>query len=268
MITPISRAQIVATLGPATNDKEIMRKLIERQMDAVRLNFSWGTHEEHAHYIAAIREVAKELNKRIPIIQDLSGPRVQTKEGHGFMPSAKEVITEKDLRDLDFGIAQRLEYVALSYVGGAQDVRRLAEEIAKRGGAAKIIGKIERKQALERIDEIIKASDAIMIARGDLAESIPLEQVPFAQHLIIKKCKAAKKPVIVATQMLLSMVEHSTPTRAEVHDVAHAILEGADAVMLSEESARGKYPIEAVAIMERIVLEAEKHEKKIEINPL
>lgn len=267
-MTNVSRAQIVATLGPATKEKDIIRQMAEHQMDAARLNFSWGEYDEHARFIAMVREVAKERGTRIPIIQDLSGPRVQKKEGHEFKPSAEKLLTEKDLRDLDFGISHGVEYVAMSYVGNARDVTRLREEIAKRGGRAKIISKIERKEALKNLDEIIQASDAVMVARGDLGEAIPIEQVPFVQHTIIKKCKAAKKPVITATQMLLSMVERPSPTRAEVTDVAHAILEGSDAVMLSEETAKGNYPVEAVTVMERIVLEAEKYEEKSEVNPL
>jgi pyruvate kinase len=263
-----SRAQIVATIGPATKDKDIVRKLVEHQMDVARLNFSWGTYEEHAHYIATIREVGKEFSKAIPIIQDLSGPRVQTKEGHHVDPNAVEVLTEKDLRDLDFGLSQKVEYVCMSYVGTAHDVQRLREEIAKRGGGAKVMAKVERQEALDNIDAIVAASDAIMIGRGDLGQNIPIERVPFAEQMIIQKCKAAKKPVITATQMLVSMVENPEPTRAEVTDIAYAILLGSDAVMLSEETARGKHPVEAVIVMERVVLEAERHLASATINPL
>lgn len=263
-----SRAQIVATIGPATKDKDIVRQLVQHQMDVMRLNFSWGTYEEHAHYIATLREVAQEAGRSVSIIQDLSGPRVQTKEGHHVDPNAIEVLTEKDLKDLDFGLSHHVDYVCMSYVGTAHDVERLREEITKRNGKAKVMAKVERQEALDNIDAIIASSDAIMIGRGDLGQNIPIERVPFAEQMIIKKCKAAKKPVITATQMLVSMVENPEPTRAEVTDIAYAILLGSDAVMLSEETARGKHPVEAVAIMERVVLEAEKHMDSTTINPL
>ncbi len=270
-----SRAQIVATIGPATKSKEIIQQLIAHQMDVARLNFSWGTYEEHAHYIATIREAAKEFNKVIPIIQDLSGPRVQSGSGHEFKAGAIEIVTEKDLKDLDFGLSQNVEYVCMSYVGGAADVSRLREEIAKRSPstssgqvAPKVMAKVERQEALDNIDEIVAAADAVMIGRGDLGQNIPIEKVPFVQEMIIKKCKAARKPVITATQMLVSMVENPEPTRAEVTDIAYAILLGSDAVMLSEETARGKHPVRAVAIMERVILEAERQGDVKDINPL
>jgi len=263
-----SKAQIIATIGPATKGKEIIKEMMTHQMDAVRLNFSWGTHEEHAGYIKNVREDAKEAGKRIPIIQDLSGPRVQKKTGHEFNQQAQEVITEKDLADLKFGIEQGVDYVAMSFVGSADDVLKLREKMRKLGQVIPIIAKIERKIALDNIDEIIKTADAIMIARGDLGNEIPLEQIPFIEKDIIEKCKIAGKPVIVATQMMLSMMENPLPTRAEVTDVAFAIINGADAVMLSEESATGHHPLEAVEMMERGILEAEKHLKDIKINPL
>lgn len=239
-------------------------------MDVARLNFSHGTYEEHADYIARIRTAASAINKTVPIIQDLSGPREKTAEGHQFHEGAEKTITEKDKRDLEFGLKQDVDYVALSYVGGASDILELRElmETLRPTQSKPIIAKIERQVAVDNIDEIIQASDAIMVARGDLGIAIPMERVPFIQEMIIKKCNKAKKPVITATQMLLSMVENPTPTRAEVSDVAHAILDGSDAVMLSEETAIGKHPIEAIAYMERIVVEAEKHAKRARFNLL
>lgn len=258
----------MATIGPATKDKNIIKELIKSQMDVVRLNFSWGTYEEHASYINIIHEIAKELNKRIPIIQDLTGPRVQETDGHEFDVDAQEILTEKDLADLDFGVKHDIDYVAMSFVGDSQDIERLRQEMGKRNFKKPIIAKIERKKALENIDEIISAADAVMVARGDLGNEIPLEQIPYVQHEIIQKAKAAKKPVITATQMMLSMMDNPAPTRAEVSDIAYAILDGSDGVMLSEETALGKYPVEAVKMMEKIVIAAERHELKISIHPL
>ncbi len=263
-----SKAQIVATIGPATKDREIIREMISHNMDAARLNFSWGTYGEHADYIKNIREEARRIGKTIPIIQDLSGPRIQEKNSHKFNDKREETITEKDLADLKFGIEHQVDYVAMSYVGSASDVQTLRQEMIKLGRSIPVIAKIERKISLDNIDEIIKEADAIMIARGDLGNEIPLEQIPFVEKEIIQKCKTAGKPVIVATQMMLSMMESPLPTRAEITDVAFAILNGADAVMLSEESARGKYPLEAVIMMERGIVEAEKHSKNIKINSL
>lgn len=237
-------------------------------MDVTRLNFSWGTHEEHASSIQAIREVAAALRRRVPIVQDLSGPRIQEKEGHHPDASLEGQLTEKDRMDLSFGIEQKVDYVALSYVGSDTDIFQLRAEMKKHGALIPIIAKIERRTALENLDRIVTAADALMVARGDLGNEIPIEQIPFIQRRIIRKAKAAQKPVITATQMLLSMVDHPFPTRAEVTDVAYAILDGSDAVMLSEETARGMFPVEAVSIMERIILEAERHEGRTEIHPL
>lgn len=255
-----SRSQIVATIGPASETSEIISQLIKHQMDVARLNFSHGTHEEHGERIRIIREEAKKAGRSIPILQDLSGPRKNTEEGHGF-DKKSETITSKDIKDLEFGINQGVEYVVLSYVGEAADIKRLKEIIKEKGGKQKVIAKIERPEGVENIDSIIEVSDAIMIGRGDLGQAIPIEKVPFAQLDIIKKCNEARKSVITATQMLFSMVENSIPTRAEVTDVAFAILSGSDAVMLSDETTIGKYPVEAVKVMERIVLEAERHIK-------
>ncbi len=264
----ISNAQIVATIGPATKEKEMIKQLAEHQMDVVRLNFSWGTYEEHAQYIKNIREVSKELNKRIPIIQDLSGPRVQGKGEHHFENGAIEVITSKDLADLKFGLSEGVDYVAMSFVGGAEDILELRAKMENFGKVVPIIAKIERKIALDNIDEIIKVTNAIMIARGDLGNEIPLEQIPFVEKEIIEKCKLAGKPVIVATQMMYSMIDSLIPTRAEMTDIVYAIMSGADAVMLSEESASGKHPLEVVEMMEKEIVESEKHLKDFKVNSL
>ncbi|MEA3399597.1 MAG: pyruvate kinase [Patescibacteria group bacterium] len=253
-----SKVQIVATIGLATKDKETIKKMIDNHMDVARLNFSWGTYEEHANYIKIIRELGN-----IPIIQDLSGPRIQEGKSHHFDEN-EEIITEKDLKDLEFGIEQKVDYVAMSFVGTAKDVLKLK----KYSKGIPIIAKIERKIAVENIDEILKVTDGIMIARGDLGNEVPLEEIPFIEKNIIAKCKEVGKPVVVATQMMLSMTENKTPTRAEVTDVAYAVSLGADAVMLSEETASGQHPVGVIEMMEKINLEAEKHYQNIIINPL
>lgn len=259
-----SQTLIIATIGPASKSKEVLGKLINHHLNIARLNFSWGTHAEHLEMITTIREEAQAHNKVIPIIQDLSGPRVQDTEGHHF-GGAIQVITEKDKDDLTFGIANGVEYVALSYVGSKKDVIELKELIASGDGNQKVIAKIERKEAVENLLEIIEEADAIMVARGDLGNEFPLEEIPFIQHKIIAETRKKGKMVIVATQMLLSMVDSPTPTRAEVSDVAYAILDGATGVMLSEESAKGNYPVEAVTMMEKIALVAEKNRTIITI---
>jgi pyruvate kinase len=261
-----SRSQIVCTIGPASQEPAVLDALIAHGMDVARLNFSHGTYENHALLIKNIRDAAKRAGKIVPIIQDLSGPRVQEGSVHHIDPKATEVITEKDLKDLDFGLSQHVEYVCQSFVGSGDDVRRLRAEIAKRNGTAKVMAKVERKQALEHIEDIVDASDAVMLGRGDLGQDIPVEQVPFAEAVVVHHCKKKNKPVIVATEMLKSMVENPEPTRAEVTDIAYAVILGADAVMLSEETAKGRYPVEAVTVMEKVCLEAEKYER--DVNPL
>lgn len=253
-----SRSQIVATIGPATKDLKIVRELVKHQMDVARLNFFWGTREEQLGYINVVREAAKEARRSIPIIADLAGPRVQEKDGHEFDSGFAGVLTKKDLADLDFLAKEQVDYVSLSYVGSASDIQLLRKEIHARGMEKPVIAKIERRAALDNLKEIIAEADAIMIARGDLGNEVPLQEIPYVERDIIRLGNEAGKPVITATQMMLSMVESPVPTRAEVTDVTYAILQGSDAVMLSEETARGRYPIEAVAMMEKIVLEAEK----------
>ena len=251
--------QIIATIGPATGNKKILQEMIKNGMSLARLNFSWGTLEEHDFYIQLIRKVARELKKKIPIIQDLSGPRIAKNDKHSFDSGDKSILTRKDLLDLDFGVKHDVDYVAQSVVGDASDVTRLRSEMKVRNFNKPIIAKIERKRALSNLEEIIKASDAIMIGRGDLGNEIPLEQIPYAQETIIKRVKQAGKPVIVATELMLSMTNSPTPTRADVSDTTWAVLQGTDAIMLSEESAIGTYPLEAVKMMKKIIDEAEIH---------
>ena len=274
-----SKAQIIATIGPSSANFSILSKMIFHNMDIARLNFSWGSFEDHTKSIEIIRQAEKEAimrntdtktdtkdedrekieRKKIPIILDLPGPRIQDIGSHTYDMGALSVLTEEDKECIRFGIEHGVDYIAQSFVGDEKDISFCRDTINKYGGHQPVIAKIERKKALENLDSIISVSDAIMVARGDLGSEVPIESIPFIQADIIRRTKKAGKPVITATQMMLSMVDHDTPTRAEVTDVANAILQGSDSVMLSEETASGKYPVEAVAMMERIIIEAEKH---------
>lgn len=254
-----SRAQIVATIGPASYEPEVLKLMIANNMDIARLNFAWLDAVEGARKVEYIRGVAGECGKSVPIIADLPGPRVQLERGHTYDSSVPFSIPQKDEEIISMCARERVEYVALSFVGSEKDIELCRGVIRKYGGSQKIIAKIERKTAVEHIDSIIAASDAVMVARGDLGNEVPLEEIPFVQKMIVAKANAAGKPVITATQMMLSMTEHPEPTRAEVTDVEEAAIQGSDAVMLSEESASGRFPVEAVAMMERILVEAEKH---------
>lgn len=268
MIT--SKAQIIATLGPSSFSSDVITRMCEKQLEVIRINFSWGTLSEHEQLISTIRSIEKEHNITLPIIQDLPGPRIQESRGHTYDHHVEQAITNHDIALIKFGIEHKVDYIAVSFVSSAKDISMCKQIIREHGGTQKVIAKIERAvAALENIDEIIHEADAIMVARGDLGKDVSIEKIPFIQSDIVAKCKKAGKTVIVATQMLLSMTTNKEPTRAEVTDVAEAILEGADCVMLSEETASGQYPIEAVAVMEKIVLEAEKHlqHKKL-FNPL
>jgi pyruvate kinase len=254
-----SRAQIVATIGPASGNVDLLQKMIEAGMDLGRVNFSHGTYETNGGYITAIREAAKRVGRNIPVMQDLAGPRMQTGAEHHF-DSEKEIITEKDLADLEYGISRGIDYVVQSFVGSAADVLLLRSHIEKRNARIPIIAKVERHEGVAAVDEIIAVADAIMIGRGDLGLSVPIEDIPFIEKSIIEKCKAAGKPVITATQMLFTMKDNPIPTRAEVTDVEYAIMLGSDAVMLSEESASGKYPLESIKEMERSIARVERDE--------
>lgn len=331
------RTKIVATIGPATDNYESVYKLIDAGVNVMRLNFSHGTHEEHAARIPWARKASDELGKPVAVLQDLQGPKVRlgdfegkievttgqelvfeykgnyeetgriptqydlsTKvqsgerlylfdgkvrttvtgvegnlvhakvENNGFLLKRKgmnlpdtdfkgDIITEKDMADIKFGATQDIDYVAMSFVQTANDINNLRKILADHGSDAKIIAKIETLAAVENIEEIVQASDAVMVARGDLAVETPSESVPVVQRQIIGLCLKYAKPSIVATQMLMSMVDAPEPTRAEVSDVATAVFLGADAVMLSDETANGSYPEEAVKTMKRVILYAEQH---------
>jgi pyruvate kinase len=332
------RAKIVCTIGPASDSEAMMRELMLRGMDVARLNFSHGTHEDHARVIRRLRKVAGELGRTICILQDLQGPKIRTgrlkdriaialekgqtvtitpqdvmgtsdlisttyqdlaldmKPGEPILLSdgrielvVKEVagadvicevlngglvgehqginlpgtnvsitsLTEKDEADLDFGLQHAVDVIAISFVRTADDVVRTRRAIAARGGIAPVIAKLEKPQAIDNLDSILDVANGVMVARGDLGVEVAPEKVPLIQKHVIRRALDFRKPVITATQMLESMTENPRPTRAEASDVANAIFDGTDAVMLSGESAVGKYPPEAVEMMARIVAEAE-----------
>src|SRR5690349_3172956 len=324
------RTKIVATIGPATSSHEMLRALVEAGTDAVRLNFSHGTHEDHAAAGQVVREVQQETGKPLALIADLQGPKLRIGElpgprvllkdeevlvvgeqsaidselpvapavigevlrpGHdvliddglvrlaveevdqgrarcrvvvgGEVKSHKGVnlpgvpipipsLTKKDLDDLDFALGLGVDFVALSFVRAAADVRDLQAIIRQHGSPARVIAKIEKAEGVEALDDVLHEADAVMVARGDLGVEIGAATVPLIQKRIIQHCLEAGKPVITATQMLESMIEHAEPTRAEASDVANAVLDGTSAIMLSAETATGNYPIEAVATMDRI----------------
>lgn len=332
------KTKIVCTIGPASESRNVLSQMLDAGMNVARLNFSHGTHEEHAAKIALIRELAAEKGISVAILQDLAGPKIRTgafacgsielKPGDFFTLTARDVegdakevgltyrdlpkdvqpgdtllladgvlelkvekvadpdihcrvilggklsshkginlpsrsirapiLTNKDYEDLAFGLAQGVDYVALSFVRSAADIEVAKAYMRAQGKVRPIIAKIEKHEALVDLDRIVAAVDGVMVARGDLGVDIPLEKVPTAQREIIAKANLAGKPVITATQMLKSMTDAPRPTRAEVTDVTNAVLEGTDAVMLSEESAMGLYPVDAVATMSRIAEEAEK----------
>ena len=333
-----SRTKVVATIGPASDDPARLRELLRAGMDVARLNFSHGTHADHAARITRLRRAAEAEDCPMAIMQDLTGPRLRVgrmrpnvlispgqsllllaedREGdaQGVTISLAEVLcrqvksgdriliddgqlqlvvrrvaashietevvvggplrtskginlpdtdlrlpplTAKDLADLSFGLAAGVDYVALSFVGAASEVLDLKARIAAAGHDVPVIAKIERRQAVENLESIVEAADAVMVARGDLALEIGAERVPVVQKDIIRVANERARPVITATQMLESMIEHPQPTRAETSDVANAILDGTDAVMLSAETASGAYPVEAVQQMKRIALEIER----------
>ena len=255
-----SRAQIVATIGPASADIQTLRVMIESQLDVIRINFSWGSLSERVGQIRLIRQLEIDCGRKIPIIADLPGPRIQETSNHTYNHESASSITDHDKEFIKFAVEHGVDYLAVSFVGDPKDINTCREVIESFGGKQMVIAKIERVAAIEKLTQIIKIADAVMIARGDLGNEVPLEEIPFIQDKIIKESKKLGKPVIVATEMMLSMVENPTPTRAEVTDVTNAILEGADAVMLSEETAKGKYPVEAVKMMEKILLESEHHQ--------
>ncbi|MEA4811113.1 MAG: pyruvate kinase [Anaerolineaceae bacterium] len=338
-------AKIVATLGPSSSTEERLRQMIFAGMDVARLNFSHGTHEEHAERIKLIRRLSEELNKPIAILMDLQGPKLrigslqfeplplvagqqvalssesphELPEGITFIPfdvpklhEALEpgnhilmddgnlelevlkvdgenifakvliggdlkshkgvnlpgsklnipILTEKDKADLQFGLQQGLDLVALSFVKNASDIefaRKTMQTLAPGKRLPPIVAKLERPEALENLEEIMRVTNGVMVARGDLGVEMSPADVPSAQKRIIRMANEYGRFVITATQMLESMINNPRPTRAEAADVANAIYDGTDAVMLSAESAAGNYPVESIATMGRIVEKSEAH---------
>jgi len=337
----MKKTKIVATLGPASSSKEVLKEMMLEGLNVCRLNFSHGAYDDHANSIKIIRELNDELGLNVAILADLQGPKIRTNEMEangvllevgneikiitdkvvgnavrfsinyqklpqdvspgekillddgkimlevittngkteitckiiqgGILSSKKGVnfpntkislpsLTEKDQLDLEFALDHEVDWIGLSFVRSARDIIELKHRISARGAKAKVIAKIEKPEALDNIDDIIKESDGLMVARGDLGVEIPYQNVPLIQKMLISKCVRKAKPVIVATQMMESMITNMTPSRAEVNDVANAVLDGTDAVMLSGETSVGKYPVEVIRTMSNIIKEMETHE--------
>lgn len=342
---PMKRTKIVATIGPASESKKKLIKMVKSGMNVARINFSHGTHESNGKVMRMIRNIGESLNMPIGIMADLQGPRIRTVVGDDLVIKKREkifvtdvsiqkykfgqdqkvitldwpkitkdisigneiliedglmrikvtgkkknyleaevseggtvknhkgvnipdanlkvgVITKKDESDLRFALSEEVDFIALSFVSNAKEIegvrRKIKKLLGRKSNFPQIVAKIERKEAIKNINEIILASDIIMVARGDLGIELDESRVVIFQKDIIAKCLKYGKPVIVATQMLNSMIENARPTRAEVSDVSNAVIDHADAVMLSGETANGKYPVEAVATMTRIVEQTEK----------
>ena len=336
----MKKTKIVCTMGPNTDNREIMKELALNGMDVARFNFSHGDHAEHKHRLEILESVREELGIPIASLLDTKGPEIRTgklkdgkkvtlKEGDLYTLTTEEIVgdetrgyinyaglaedvkpgdriliddglielhvrevngtdivcrienggelgekkgvnvpgvrvklpalTDKDKEDIRFGVDAGFDFVAASFVRNADAIREIREILDEKGSAMQIIAKIENEEGIENIDSIIEASDGIMVARGDMGVEIPAEKVPHIQKMIIRKCNLACKVVITATQMLDSMIRNPRPTRAEVSDVANAVYEGTDAVMLSGETAMGSYPIEAVRMMSQIAEESAKY---------
>lgn len=255
----MTRAAIIATVGPASQSADVLCAMAKAGMTIARLNGAWiPDRAEALRQIAAVRAGAAACGRAMPVLVDLPGRRVAGAHGHTYDPAAP-LLSDAGETILAAAIEERVEMLALSFVGSAADVNELRARVRALGGTQPIIAKIERKIAIDHMADILASADGIMVARGDLGQEMPLEDIPFVQEDLVRAAKAAHKPVIVATQMLLSMTRHEAPTRAEVADVARAVEEGADAVMLSEETATGAYPALAVAEMARIITEAQPH---------
>lgn len=331
------RTKILATLGPASSSEDMIHRLLTSGVDAFRLNFSHGRHEDHARVVTTIREAATELGRYIPIVGDIQGPKLRIGEVEGvqhletgqqfvittettmgtgtlvstpFTPLPREVrighrilindglvelvvtgvdetrvstrvihggpisskkgmnfpdseltipaITDKDRIDVKFAVEQKLDYIAASFIRRKHDILDLRELLHEHGGdELQVIAKLEKPQAIDNLDEILEVSDGVMVARGDLGVELPPEAVPIVQKKVLARASRWGRFAITATQMLESMTSNSRPTRAEASDVANAIFDGSDTVMLSAETASGRYPVESVQMMARIIFAAE-----------
>ncbi len=238
--------KIVCTLGPASNTPEIITRMLQSGMDVARLNLSYGTLEEHRQTIVTVRSVSQKLNLPTAILLDCPGRKRRSGD-------TKAVFGDH----LQFAQANQIDFIALSFITSTQQVEEVKSLSKEMGINIPVIAKIEKGEALAVSGSIIDVSDGVMVARGDLGLQISIEKVPLAQKKIIREANQRGKPVITATEMLESMVKSATPTRAEATDVANAVLDGTDAVMLSEETSIGQYPVEAIEMMSKIILEAE-----------
>jgi pyruvate kinase len=238
--------KIVCTLGPASNSPEIIGKLLQSGMDIVRLNLSYGTLEEHHQTVAIVRSISQKMKLPTAILLDIPGRKRRTGDVMAVFGD-----------HLQFAQSNQVDFIALSFITSPQQVGEVKSLLKDMSISIPIIVKIEKGEALAVSSSIIDIGDGVMVARGDLGLQISIEKVPLAQKKIIREANQRGKPVITATEMLESMVKSATPTRAEATDVANAVLDGTDAVMLSEETSIGKYPIEAVEMMSKIILEAE-----------
>jgi pyruvate kinase len=338
------KTKIVATIGPASRNKKVLTEMISEGLNVIRMNFSHGSHEDHADTLRIVHAAEKKAKMPVAILQDLSGPKIRVGEielgsmlvnGSLFILTTKKCIgngsrayvnykklpkeiklgatikiddgkkeltvtkikgddihtrvivggplssnkgvnlpdtelsisslTLKDKRDVLFGIEHDVDFIALSFVQTAKDIKDLKRILDKHNSRAKIIAKIETTPAVKNIDEILAIADGAMVARGDMAVEVGVEKVPLIQKMIIKKCNKLGKPVITATQMLDSMEESPVPTRAEVSDIANAILDGTDAIMLSGESAIGKYPVESIKTMAAIAARTEPASRNVDL---
>lgn len=338
------KTKIVATMGPASAQKKVLKEMIVKGVNVCRLNFSHGSHDDHKKTVDLIREIDQELETNTAILADLQGPKirvgemanngVEIKNGDTFTFTTNEIVgnefeaylsysefpndvekgekillddgklllevletnnkdsvktkvlhggilssnkgvnlpntrvslpclTDKDLKDLEYALTLNVDWIGLSFVRSARDIIELRHIISTKNSNAKIIAKIEKPEAVQDIVEIVKETDAIMVARGDLGVEIPMQNVPLLQKEIVKTCLAHAKPVIIATQMMESMISNVSPTRAEVNDVANAVMDGADAVMLSGETSVGKFPIHVIDAMGKIIDHVEAHSDDI-----
>lgn len=242
----VRRVKIVCTLGPASNSPDLIERMLMAGMDIARFNLAHGTLEEHSQRISQVRSLSQKLKLPTGILIDLPG----LKRCSGDIKTAVS-------RDLEFALSHNADFIALSFIYSAQQVKEVKELLEGMGADIPIIVKIERSEALKESSTILDSCQGLMVARGDLALDISIEKVPLAQKQLIREANCRGKPVITATQMLESMVKSAAPTRAEATDVANAVLDGTDALMLSEETAIGNYPIEAIGMMAKIATEAE-----------